>query len=100
MGTETTDVTEVTPPTDEVETDTQTYRVLRRDDVSTAVWREEEPISTRYTPDATEVGEKYGEGDYLLIEVDTRYSFHSTYPMRVVAARKYREAREDESWTA
>lgn len=96
MSTETTGVTEVTPPP-EVETDTRTYRVLRRDDVSTAVWREEDRISTRYTPDATEVGEQYGEGEYLLIEVDSRYSFHSTYPMTVVAEKRFREAREDES---
>jgi hypothetical protein len=52
-------------------------------------------ITMKYVPLPAEIGEAYGEGNYLLIERDSRYSFLSTYEMRVVADKRYRLADED-----
>lgn len=120
MGTETSNVTETLPATDtadtvastetttddgqpaaEPEERTLTFRVLRRDEntIETVTRWIEAPgaLSGPYHPTATEVGEMFGEGDYLLIEQGGRYSFCATYPMTVVAEKRYRRKREDES---
>jgi hypothetical protein len=79
----------------ETETYLNTYRVLRQDDTENGLWREMPWITMKYVPLPAEIGEAYGEGNYLLIERDSRYSFLSTYEMRVVADKRYRLADED-----
>lgn len=79
---------------------TMTWRVLRRDPdtvESVTRWIEQEPISGTgeygFYPVASDLGEKYGEGDFILIEIDRAYP---TVQMKtVVAERHYREAAPD-----
>lgn len=85
---------------------TQTYIVLQRDPntIETVTrWVEVDPISGTgphgYWPTAADLGKKYGEGDYLLIEDRgpdlTRYI--SGFRISVVADRYYREADREEA---
>jgi len=88
----------------EPEVKTQTWRVLRRDpDTIPTVtrWLEEEAVSGSgpygFHPDATILGEKYGEGEYLILEASTVVpSYLSARSLKVVADRYYRDATDDE----
>jgi hypothetical protein len=96
-------VTEIKPPQASVAADQEperkvrTFRVLKRMGIDEMgdVWNELEPHTTPWSPSADEVGEQFGEGDFLLIERESDYSFHHVYPMRVVAEKVYRLADDD-----
>jgi hypothetical protein len=83
----------------EAERKVRTFRVLQRDEITVkdvTRWVEQQAhYTTVWTPAVEEVGEQYGEGDYLLIEIEDKYDFRYVYPMRVVADRVYRLADED-----
>ena len=79
--------------------DERTWRILRRDPntIETITrWDELEPLTMPYA-DAAEIGEAYGEGEYLLIEQNSEYSYHSTLTMTVVADKRWREAEKVEA---
>ena len=85
----------------EVKASASTYRVLKAVDSTPdgqfLDWQEvasEFVAPGGYKPDAEDIGVAFGEGDYLLIETDSKYSHHWTYMMRVVADRRFREADE------
>jgi hypothetical protein len=87
------------PDAPEAERKVRTFRVLQRDELTVkdvTRWVEQQAhYTTVWTPAVEEVGEQYGEGDYLLIEIEDKYDFRYVYPMRVVADRVYRLADED-----
>ncbi len=85
-----------------VELKRQTWRVLKRDEATVAHvtrWKELEPLSGEgeygYRPDADALGKAYGEGDYLLIELDPAAYYLSARTMTVEAERYYHERRDD-----
>jgi hypothetical protein len=58
------------------------------------VWYEVGTLTNPHVPTASDVGKAFGEGNYLLIEKDSKYSFLSTYEMRVVAEKRFRLAED------
>lgn len=98
MATDTDDAATVTPDAEE----TTVWRVLKRVDdhvypgKPVTRWDELGTIEDRW-PDASDIGEAFGEGDYLIWERDSKYSFHSLRPMSVVADKRWRERTEDEA---
>jgi hypothetical protein len=57
-------------PEPEADPDVSTYRVLRRDLQQDDLWHEMPWLKSKYVPHPADIGEAYGEGDYLLIEKD------------------------------
>lgn len=78
--------------------ETTVWRVLKRSDADEGVihWIELGTIEDRW-PDASDLGEAFGEGDYLIFERESKYMSHSLRPISVVADKRWRERTEDES---
>ncbi len=87
----------ITVPEPEVKT--ETWRVLRRDEGLR--WHELEPITGTsqysYQPSATDLGEKYGEGDYIILKAGSAVpSYLSARTISVIADRYFREKEDDQ----
>jgi hypothetical protein len=83
------------------EQETPVWRVLKRDtytDDRGVRWIELGMIESKDDPVATNLGEAFGEGDYLVIEQNPSYRFFFlARPISVVADKRWRERTEDES---
>lgn len=96
--------TETTTEATEAEVKQESYLVLQRDPntvESVTRWNQVGTLEGEgqygYWPRAEDVGEKFGEGEYLLIKLgdgDSRYI--SGYRMRVAAERYFHEVTETE----